>query len=86
MKIESIQEKINKKMKFLSGTDLLLFKETKNRNIGLEQLAHEQLLNGDICVFQIDEKEKLNAFKLPKVLGYFQFVNFFIFLNLFLTI
>jgi hypothetical protein len=83
-KIESIQEKINKKMKFSPGTDLLFFEEVKisqitpliNRDISLEQLAHEQLLDGDIYVFQIDEKEKLNTYKLSTVPEYFRFVFF----------
>jgi ubiquitin carboxyl-terminal hydrolase 7 len=78
--LKSIQEKINKKMKFPPGTDLLFFEEVKitqitplvNRDISLEQLAHEQLLDGDIYVFQQDEKEKLTNYKLPTVTDYFR--------------
>ena len=62
-----LQDKINKKMKFPPNTELLFYEEVKitqitplvNREISLEQLAHEQLLDGDIYVFQINEKEKL---------------------------
>jgi len=58
--LKSIQEQIKKKMKFPPGTDLLFFEEVKitqitplvNCDISLEQLAHEQLLDGDIYVFQ----------------------------------
>lgn len=78
--LKTIQEKINKKMKFPAGTDLLFFEEVKitqitpliNRDISLEQLAHEQLLDGDIYVFQIDEKDKLTSYKLPTVIEYFR--------------
>jgi ubiquitin carboxyl-terminal hydrolase 7 len=42
-----------------------------NREIALEQLAHEQLLDGDIYVFQINEKEKLQTYKNPLVIDYF---------------
>jgi hypothetical protein len=67
-------------MKFPPGTDLLFFEEVKitqitplvNRDISLEQLAHEQLLDGDIYVFQQDEKEKLTNYKLPTVTDYFR--------------
>ena len=80
-------------MKFQPGTDLLFFEEVKisqitpliNRDISLEQLAHEQLLDGDIYVFQIDEKEKLNTYKLPTVPEYFRFdlfLNFFNFISI----
>ena len=69
-------------MKFPPDTELLFFEEVKletiivytNRDISLDQLAHEQLLDGDIYVFQIDEKEKLLAYKLPTVNDYFQIV------------
>ena len=69
-------------MKFPTGTELLFFEEVKitqitpltNRDISLEQLAHEQLLDGDIYVFQIDEKDKLQTYKLPTVTEYFRFV------------
>ena len=65
--LETIQEKINKKMKFAPNTELLFYEEVKisqitplvARDVSLEQLAHEQLLDGDIYVFQINEKEKL---------------------------
>ena len=43
-----------------------------NREIALEQLAHEQLLDGDIYVFQINEKEKLQTYKSPLVNDYFK--------------
>ena len=80
-------------MKFSPGTDLLFFEEVKisqitpliNRDISLEQLAHEQLLDGDIYVFQIDEKEKLNTYKLTTVPEYFRFdlfLNFFNFISI----
>jgi hypothetical protein len=78
-------------MKFSPGTDLLFFEEVKitqitpliNREISLEQLAHEQLLDGDIYVFQIDEKDKLNSYKIPTVTDYFRLVfSFFYFSNI----
>ena len=75
-----LQDKINKKMKFPPSTELLFYEEVKitqitplvNREISLEQLAHEQLLDGDIYVFQINEKEKLNTYKCPLVIDYFR--------------
>lgn len=67
-------------MKFPPQTELLFFEEVKisqitpltNRDIPLEKLAHEQLLDGDIYVFQINEKEKLQTYKLPLVTDYFK--------------
>ena len=78
--LETIQEKINKKMKFAPNTELLFYEEVKisqitpliPRDISLEQLAHEQLLDGDIYVFQINEKEKFQNYKLPLVHDYFK--------------
>lgn len=66
-------------MKFPPNTELLFYEEVKitqitplvNREIALEQLAHEQLLDGDIYVFQINEKEKLQTYKCPLVIDYF---------------
>lgn len=71
-------------MKFPPSTELLFYEEVKitqitplvNREISLEQLAHEQLLDGDIYVFQINEKEKLNTYKCPLVIDYFRDLNF----------
>lgn len=78
--LETIQERINKKMKFAPNTELLFYEEVKisqitpliPRDISLEQLAHEQLLDGDIYVFQINEKEKFQNYKLPLVHDYFK--------------
>ena len=78
--LNALQDKINKKMKFPPNTELLFFEEVKinqitpleRKDISLEQLAHEQLLDGDIYVFQIDEKDKLKAYKLPLVNDYFR--------------
>ena len=78
--LETIQEKINKKMKFAPNTELLFYEEVKisqitplvARDVSLEQLAHEQLLDGDIYVFQINEKEKFQNYKLPLVPDYFK--------------
>ena len=77
--LNALQDKINKKMKFPFNTELLFYEEVKitqitpltNRDIALEQLAHEQLLDGDIYVFQINEKEKLQSYKCPLVIDYF---------------
>ena len=79
--LDTIQERINKKMKFAPNTELLFYEEVKitqitplvQRDITLEQLAHEQLLDGDIYVFQINEKEKFENFKLPLVPDYFKY-------------
>ena len=78
--LDAIQEKINKKMKFAPHTELLFYEEVKitqitplvQRGITLEQLAHEQLLDGDIYVFQLNEKEKFEDYKLPLVPDYFK--------------
>jgi hypothetical protein len=78
---DALQDKINKKMKFPPNTELLFYEEVKitqitplvNREIALEQLAHEQLLDGDIYVFQINEKEKLQTYKCPLVVDYFRY-------------
>lgn len=82
--LDVIQEKINKKMKFAPNTELLFYEEVKisqitpliSRDITLEQLAHEQLLDGDIYVFQINEKEKFHNYKLPYVPDYFKDLSF----------
>ena len=67
-------------MKFPVNTELLFFEEVKynqitplvERDQSLEKLAHEQLLDGDIYVFQINEgKEKFDSYSLPYVLDYF---------------
>lgn len=78
--LNSIQEKINKKMKFPPGTELLFYEEVKvsqitpltEREVALETLAHEQLLDGDIYVFQVNEKERLQTYALPNVADYFR--------------
>jgi hypothetical protein len=78
--LETIQEKINKKMKFAPNTELLFYEEVKisqikplaARDVSLDNLAHEQLLDGDIYVFQINEKEKFQYYKLPLVPDYFK--------------
>lgn len=78
--LTTIQDKINKKMKFPPQTDLLFYEEVKisqitpfvNKEMSLSKLAHEQLLDGDIYVFQINEKEKLQTYKLPTVIDYFK--------------
>ncbi len=67
-------------MKFPLNTELLFYEEVKitqitplvNREISLEQLAHEQLLDGDIYVFQINEKDKLQTYTCPLVIDYFR--------------
>ena len=68
-------------MKFSPNTELLFYEEVKisqitplvNREIALEQLAHEQLLDGDIYVFQINEKDKSpQNYKCPLVIDYFK--------------
>jgi len=77
--LKLIQEEINKKMKFPSDTSLLFFEEVKSTQIlplidfdmSLKQLAHDQLLDGDIYVFQKDEKKKLSKFK-NRVIKYFR--------------
>jgi hypothetical protein len=80
LKLKTMQLKINKKMKFAPNTELLFYEEVKisqitplvARDVSLEQLAHEQLLDGDIYVFQINEKEKFQNYKLPLVPDYFK--------------
>ncbi len=80
----NIQDKINKKMRFPLNTELLFFEEVKitqitplvQRDVSLEILAHEQLLDGDIYVFQINEKEKLQQYKLPYVVDYFKDLSY----------
>jgi hypothetical protein len=75
-----VQERINKKMKFPLQTDLLFFEEVTISNIilltlkdsPLSKFAHEQLLDGDIYVFQINEEEKLQMYKLPTALEYYK--------------
>lgn len=82
--LNALQDKINKKMKFPFNTEILFYEEVKisqitpltNRDIALEQLAHEQLLDGDIYVFQINDKEKLQSYKCPLVIDYFTWVIF----------
>ena len=77
--LKLIQEEINKKMKFPFGTSLLFFEEVKltqivpltDFDVSLEQLTHEQLLDGDIYVFQKDEKKKLSKFKY-RAIKYFR--------------
>lgn len=77
--LEALQDKINKKMKFPPNTELLFYEEVKinqitplvKREIALEHVGHEQLLDGDIYVFQINEKEKLKTYKCPLVIDYF---------------
>ncbi len=77
---DTLQDKINKRMKFPPNTELLFYEEVKitqitplvSRDIALEQLAHEQLLDGDIYVFQINEKENLATYKCPLVIDYFR--------------
>ena len=67
-------------MKFPPKTELLFFEEIRmseikqlpNRDYTLEQLGDSQLLDGDIYVFQINEKEKLSQYKLPTVIDYFK--------------
>lgn len=68
-------------MKFPANTELLFYEEVKItqitpfllRDIELQKLAHEQLLDGDVYVFQINEKEKLQSYKLPLVPDYFKY-------------
>jgi hypothetical protein len=75
-----IQERVNKKMKFSPNTELLFFEEVRISQIKpilvfdkpLDKLAHEELLTGDIYVFQINEKEKLRNYELPTVEDYFK--------------
>ena len=63
---DTLQEKINTKMRFAADTQLLFFEEVKisqitpllQRDIPLETLAHEQLLDGDIYVFQKCEQQQ----------------------------
>ena len=79
--LNTIQERINKKMKFATNTELLFYEEVEitritpllKRDISLVELAYEQLLDGDIYVFQINEKEKFENFKLPLVPDYFKY-------------
>lgn len=81
--LTKIQEKINKKMKFSSDTQLLFFEEENASQItpltdrvsNLWDLKQARLFDGDIYLFQIDEKEKLTAYKLPLVGDYFNFLN-----------
>jgi hypothetical protein len=66
-------------MKFPLQTDLLFFEEVKITHVTLltlkdsplSKFAHEQLLNGDIYVFQINE-EKLQMYKLPTAMEYYK--------------
>ena len=79
--LNAIQERVNKKMRFPPNTDLLFFEEVRISQIKpilvfdkpLDKLAHEELLTGDIYVFQINEKDKLraNLYDLPLVEDYF---------------
>lgn len=67
-------------MKFPPNTDLLFFEEVRISQIKpilvydkpLDKLAHEELLTGDIYVFQVNEKEKLKTYELPTVDEYFR--------------
>lgn len=78
--LNTIQDRINKKMRFQPNTDLLFYEEVKmlqitplvHKDMPLSKLAHEQLLDGDIYVFQINEKEKLQAYDYPTVVDYFK--------------
>jgi len=68
-------------MKFPANTELSFYEEVKitqitpfvHRDIELQKLAHEQLLDGDVYVFQINEKDKLQTYKLPTVVDYFRY-------------
>jgi hypothetical protein len=67
-------------MKFPLQTDLLFFEEVKISHIipmiikdsSLNKFVQEQLLNGDIYVFQINENEKLLNYKMPLISDYFK--------------
>ena len=75
-----VEEALNLKMKFQPKTELMFFEEVRmneikpmpNKDQTIEQLGETQLLDGDIYVFQINEKEKFSSYKLPTVLDYFK--------------
>ena len=78
--LRDVEECLNIKMKFPPKTELLFFEEIRmseikpmlNKDHTLEQLGETQLLDGDIYVFQINDKEKLQQYKLPTVIDYFK--------------
>ena len=78
--LNAIQERVNRKMRFPLDTELLFFEEVRITQIKpilvfdkpLDKLAHEELLTGDIYVFQVNEKERLEGYELPTVPNYFQ--------------
>jgi hypothetical protein len=78
--LHAIQERVNRKMHFAPNTDLLFFEEVRMSQIKpilvfdkpLDKLAHEELLTGDIYVFQVNEKERLRLYPLPTVEDYFR--------------
>jgi len=77
--LNQLQERINKKMGFEANTRLLFFEEVRisqitpltQYDIALEALAHEQLLDGDIYVFQVDTQNE-KEYKFPTVTDYFR--------------
>jgi hypothetical protein len=77
--LHAIQERVNRKMRFPLATDLLFYEEVRMSQIKpilvfdkpLDKLAHEELLTGDIYVFQVNEKERLRC-SLPTVEDYFR--------------
>jgi hypothetical protein len=79
--LHAIQERVNRKMHFAPNTDLLFFEEVRMSQIKpilvfdkpLDKLAHEELLTGDIYVFQVNEKERLRSYPLPTVEDYFRY-------------
>merc|ERR1712127_39690 len=70
---------MGKKMGFEANTRLLFFEEVRisqitpltQYDIALEALAHEQLLDGDIYVFQVDTQNE-KEYKFPTVTDYFR--------------
>ena len=67
-------------MKFANKTELLFYEELRlteikalvNRDHTLQQLGEQQLLDGDIYVFQINEKENDKQYEFPTAIDYFK--------------
>jgi hypothetical protein len=79
--LKDAEESLYLKMKFPLKTELLFFEEIRmseikpmpNKDFTLEQLGETQLTDGDIYVFQINDK-LIQQYKLPTVIDYFKLV------------
>ncbi len=74
-------------MKFPPKTELLFYEEVRmqdikplvNHEYTIQRLAEQQLLDGDIYLFQVNENENLQKYKLPTVIDYFKWLIFLAF-------